>query len=175
MRIGDFACGTGTLLSAAYSRLGLLHQIHGGNPATLHPSMMERGLVGLDVLNVAVHLTAAMLAGMYPQTPFEGECLLTMPYGRHQWGASLGSLELLNEQPAFDMFQAAAETAGWQVPGTSPRPATPRRPRHLRPRHHEPALQRGTVHVRASAPTSPIQRSRRSGRTPPTNGSWPRI
>ena len=86
MRIGDFACGTGTLLSAAYSRLGLLHQIHGGNPATLHPSMMERGLVGLDVLNVAVHLTAAMLAGMYPQTPFEGECLLTMPYGWHDWG-----------------------------------------------------------------------------------------
>ena len=116
MRIGDFACGTGTLLSAAYSRLGLLHQIHGGNPATLHPSMMERGLVGLDVLNVAVHLTAAMLAGMYPQTPFEGECLLTMPYGRHDWGVSLGSLELLNEQPAFDMFQAAAETAGGKSP-----------------------------------------------------------
>ena len=116
MRIGDFACGTGTLLSSAYSRLGLLHQIHGGNPATLHPAMMERGLVGLDVLNVAVHLTAAMLAGMYPQTPFEGECLLTMPYGRHQWGVSLGSLELLNEQPAFDMFQAAAETAGGKSP-----------------------------------------------------------
>ena len=116
MRIGDFACGTGTLLSAAYSRLGLLHQIHGGNPAELHPAMMERGLVGLDVLNVAVHLTAAMLAGMYPQTPFEGECLLTMPYGRHEWGVSLGSLELLNEQPAFDMFQAAAETAGGKSP-----------------------------------------------------------
>ena len=49
MRIGDFACGTGTLLSAAYSRLGLLHQIHGGNPATLHPAMMERGLVGLEI------------------------------------------------------------------------------------------------------------------------------
>ena len=116
MRIGDFACGTGTLLSAAYSRLGLLHQIHGGNPATLHPAMMERGLVGLDVLNVAVHLTAAMLAGMYPQTPFEGECLLTMPYGVHEWGACLGSLDLLNEQPAFDMFQAAAETAGGKSP-----------------------------------------------------------
>jgi hypothetical protein len=36
----------------------------------------ERGLVGLDVLTVAVHLTAAMLAGTHPDTPFEGECLV---------------------------------------------------------------------------------------------------
>lgn len=111
-RIGDFACGTGTLLSTAYQRIGLLHEIHGGNPKELHPTMMERGLVGLDVLTVAVHLTAAMLAGAHPDTPFKGECLLTMPYGSHQWGVCVGSLDLLEEQPAFDIIQAAAETAG---------------------------------------------------------------
>lgn len=111
-RIGDFACGTGTLLSTAYQRIGLLHEIHGGNPKALHPAMMQRGLVGLDVLTVAVHLTAAMLAGTHPDTPFEGECLLTMPYGSHQWGVCVGSLDLLQEQPAFDVIQAAAETAG---------------------------------------------------------------
>jgi hypothetical protein len=112
VRIGDFACGTGTLLSTAYQRIGLLHEIHGGNPKTLHPTMMERGLVGLDVLTVAVHLTAAMLAGTYPDTPFEGECLLTMPYGSHPWGVCVGSLDLLQEQPAFDIMEAAAQTAG---------------------------------------------------------------
>jgi hypothetical protein len=74
--------------------------------------MMRRGLVGLDVLTVAVHLTAAMLAGTHPDTPFEGECLLTMPYGTHAWGVCVGSLDLLEEQPAFDIIQAAAETAG---------------------------------------------------------------
>ena len=111
-RIGDFACGTGTLLSTAYQRIGLLHEIHGGNPKALHPTMMQRGLVGLDVLTVAVHLTAAMLAGTHPDTPFEGECLLTMPYGSHDWGVCVGSLDLLQEQPAFDVIQAAAETAG---------------------------------------------------------------
>jgi hypothetical protein len=94
-RIGDFACGTGTLLSTAYQRIGLLHEIYGGNPRELHPRMMQRGLVGLDVLTVAVHLTAAMLAGSYPDTPFEGECLLTMPYGSHDWGVCAGSLDLL--------------------------------------------------------------------------------
>ena len=112
VRIGDLACGTGTLLSTAYQRIGLLHETHGGDPKVLHPIMMERGLVGLDVLAVAVHLTAAMLAGSHPDTPFEGECLLTMPYGSYQWGASVGSLDLLEEQPSFEILQAAAETAG---------------------------------------------------------------
>ncbi|MCY4554916.1 MAG: hypothetical protein OXF79_00705 [Chloroflexi bacterium] len=112
VRIGDFACGTGTLLSTAYQRLGLLHELHGGDPRSLHPQMMEQGLVGLDVLAVAVHLTAAMLAGSQPDTPFEGECLLTMPYGSYKWGTSIGSLDLLEAQPSFDILQAAAETAG---------------------------------------------------------------
>ena len=111
-RIGDFACGTGTLLSTAYHRVGLLHEIHGGDPASLHPAMMESGLVGLDILAVAVHLTAAMLAGIHPNTPFEGECLLTMPYGRYDWGVCVGSLDLLPEQTSFEVLQAAAQTAG---------------------------------------------------------------
>lgn len=111
-QIGDFACGTGTLLSTAYQRIGLLHEIHGGDPRILHPTMMERGLVGLDVLTVAVHLTAAMLAGSHPDTPFEGECLLTMPYGLYEWGVCIGSLDLLPDQTTFEIIEAAAETAG---------------------------------------------------------------
>ena len=79
LRIGDFACGTGTLLSSAYQRISLLHELHGGDPKELHRHMMRNGLVGLDVLNVAVHLTAAMLAGSHPDTPFDGDSLLTMP------------------------------------------------------------------------------------------------
>jgi hypothetical protein len=112
LRIGDFACGTGTLLSTAYQRVGLLHEINGGDPKQLHPAMMRQGLVALDVLTVAVHLTAAMLAGTYPDTPFDGECLLTMPYGSHSWGVCVGSLDLLEEQTSFDIIQAAAHTAG---------------------------------------------------------------
>ncbi|MCY4058380.1 MAG: hypothetical protein OXG44_10295, partial [Gammaproteobacteria bacterium] len=114
LRVGDFACGTGTLLSTAYQRLGLLHEIRGGDPAELHPAMMARGLVGLDVLTVAVHLTAAMLAGTHPATPFDGECLLTMPYGRHDWGVCVGSLDLLpkQEQMSLEIFETAAQTAG---------------------------------------------------------------
>ena len=112
LRIGDFACGTGTLLSTAYQRISLLHEMAGGDPKALHPQLMERGLVGLDVLTVAVHLTAAMLAGSHPDTPFAGECLLTMPYGRYDWGVCIGSLDLLQEQTSFEVIQAAARTAG---------------------------------------------------------------
>lgn len=112
LRIGDFACGTGTLLSTAYHRISILHELHGGNPTSLHPAMMERGLVGLDVLTVAVHLTAAMLAGINPNTPFEGECLLTMPYGSHDWGVCVGSLDLLSSQTSTVVIEVAARTAG---------------------------------------------------------------
>lgn len=112
IRIADFACGTGTLLSTAYQRITLLHQIHGGDPRAIHPNILEHGLVGLDVLTVAVHLTATMLAGTYPDTPFTSECLLTMPYGMHEWGASLGSLDLLDDQIPLEMITAAAEKAG---------------------------------------------------------------
>ena len=116
LQIGDFACGTGTLLSAAYQRVSLLHELHRGNPKALHPKMMKSGLHGLDVLNIAVHLTAAMLASAHPDTPFDGEALLTMPYGR--WGegkrdVAIGSLDLLAEhvQPGL-IEHASAVTAG---------------------------------------------------------------
>ena len=117
-QIGDFACGTGTLLSAAYQRLSLLHELHGGDPQALHGPMMRNGLVGLDVLNIAVNLTAAMLAGSHPATPFDGECLLTMPYGAQDDGSvAIGSLDLLasEAQPGL-ISQAAATTAGGRRP-----------------------------------------------------------
>ena len=117
LQIGDFACGTGTLLSAAYSRLSLLHELHGGDPARLHGPMMKNGLVGLDVLNIAVHLTAAMLAGAHPATPFDGECLLTMPYGRRGREVRIGSLDLLVPHVQARLIdQAAATTAGGRRP-----------------------------------------------------------
>ena len=115
LQIGDFACGTGTLLSAAYQRISLLHELNGGDPRKLHAPMMKNGLVGLDVLNIAVHLTAATLAGAHPDVPFDGECLLTMPYGGET--ASIGSLELLAEHVSPNMIDdAAAITAGGRRP-----------------------------------------------------------
>ncbi len=131
LQIGDFACGTGTLLSAAYQRLSLLHELHGGDSRALHAPMMKHGLVGLDVVNIAVHLTAAMLAGSHPDTPFDGECLLTMPYGdryirsngngngngKPKEAVTVGSLDLLAESVQTGLLgQAAAVTSGGRAP-----------------------------------------------------------
>ena len=120
LQIGDFACGTGTLLSAAYQRVSLLHEFEGGDPADLHQRLMQDGLVGLDVLNIAVHFTATMLAAAHPEVPFEGDCLLTMPYGAWSNGGAdiaVGSLDLLDAQVKPDMLDyAAAVTAGGRRP-----------------------------------------------------------
>ena len=117
-QIGDFACGTGTLLSKAYQRMSLLHELHGGDPRRIHGPMMRHGLVGLDVLNVAVHLTAAMLAGSHPDTPFDGECLLTMPYGKQDGKkVAIGSLDLLAKTVQRSLMDtAAAVSAGGRAP-----------------------------------------------------------
>ena len=118
VQIGDFTCGTGTLLSMAYQRMSLFHELHGGDPRKLHGPMMQHGLVGLDVLNIGVHLTAAMLAGSHPDTPFDGECLLTMPYGKQDGGSvAIGSLELMAETVYRSyMDTATAVSAGGRAP-----------------------------------------------------------
>ena len=114
VQIGDFACGTGTLLSAAYSRLSLLYEIHEGDPKVLHGLMMENGLYGIDVLPVAVHLTATMLAGTHPDAPFDGERLLRLEYGdRDDGNVAIGSLELLQEAIQDSLIaRAVASTSG---------------------------------------------------------------
>ena len=63
LRIADFACGTGTLLSTAYQRIGQLHELAGGNAEAIHPHMMASALIGCDVFPAAAHLTASMLSG----------------------------------------------------------------------------------------------------------------
>ena len=65
-KVADYACGTGTLLHAAYRRLNQLHLFSGGDPAKLHSHMMGESLTALDVLPSAVHLTASMLSSSHP-------------------------------------------------------------------------------------------------------------
>ena len=109
LRIADFACGTGTLLSAVYNRLGALHELHGGDAQTLHSNMIERVLVGCDVLPMATHLTLSMLASAQPEQRFEHSQILTMRYGRQErklgkkgeYDYALGSLDLLATQEAL--------------------------------------------------------------------------
>ena len=97
LRIGDFACGTGALLSAVYEQVAARHERVGGNPAQLHPAMMEEVLYGCDVMPSAIHITGSTLSGMQPHIRFGKSRLYTLAYG-HQIDDSvkIGSLELLH-------------------------------------------------------------------------------
>ncbi|HLJ58621.1 MAG TPA: hypothetical protein VKZ50_02705 [bacterium] len=115
LRIGDLACGTGTLLSTAYQRIGQLHELNGGDSETLHPAMMANSMVGCDVLPAAAHLTASMLAGTHPTVTYDHSSILTVPFGRQaDGGVALGSLNLLDPQgnKLVDIIATTAKAAG---------------------------------------------------------------
>ena len=97
LRIADFACGTGALLSAVYSQIAARHERAGGDLAGLHPAMVEEVLYGCDVMPSAVHITGSTLSGVQPSVKFSKSRLYTIPYGRlSDDSVAIGSLEFLN-------------------------------------------------------------------------------
>ena len=105
LRIGDFACGTGALLSAVYEQIASRHERAGGDPAALHPVMMEEVLYGCDVMPSAIHITGSTLSGVEPSVGFGRSRLYTMPYGRQKDGTvAIGSLELLQSSQVMTLF-----------------------------------------------------------------------
>ena len=108
LRIGDFACGTGALLSAVYEQIATRHEQAGGNPAALHTAMMEDVLYGCDVMPSAIHITSSTLSGREPNVGFGGSRLYNMPYGRQQDGTvAIGSLELLQSSSVMTLFNTS--------------------------------------------------------------------
>ena len=99
LRIADFACGTGTLLTTAYHRVGQLHELAGGDSEAIHAEMMAHAIIGCDVLPAAAHLTASMISGAHPLVQYEQSSILTVAYGKQDGrGLALGSLDLLDPQ-----------------------------------------------------------------------------
>lgn len=105
-RVADFACGSGTLLVAAYSaanaqyRLSLLKSGVDKQPAEIesdfHTGFMN-SCYAIDVLGYAAQITALNLALHSPETPISQiSHIYTMPLGYRQQDRSvcLGSLEL---------------------------------------------------------------------------------
>ena len=95
-RVADYACGTGTLIHAAYRRINQLHLLSGGQPENLHAHMMQEALTACDVLPSAVHLTASMLSSSHPTEKYDGTRTIVAQYGKTEdGGLSIGSLDLL--------------------------------------------------------------------------------
>ncbi len=108
LRIGDFACGTGALLSAVYEQIAARHERAGGDLEALHPIMMEEVLYGCDVMPSAIHITGSTLSGAQPTVGFGKTRLYPFKYGRQEDGSvRIGSLELLQSSSAMTLFNTS--------------------------------------------------------------------
>ena len=125
LRIADLACGTGALLAAAYRAAASRHRRAGGDDAPLHAAMMERALIGADIMPAATHLTASTLSSAHPGVPFDRTRIHTMPYGDPRpddasgRATAIGSLDLIlsDAQPSlFGTGQHAIRGLGQPVP-----------------------------------------------------------
>ena len=115
-RVADYACGTGTLIHAAYRRMNQLHLLSGGQPENLHAHMMQEALTACDVLPSAVHLTASMLSSSHPAERYDGTRTIVAQYGKTEdGGLSIGSLDLLASngevRPLIALHTGSAITA----------------------------------------------------------------
>ena len=120
----DPACGTGTLLMAAYRQIVQNYAAvapAGADDPLLHQALVERVITGADVVQAAIHLTAATLAAMSPSVRFEQMQLHTLRLGtgtqtnlqgeesRDVW---LGSLDWLKATEVQSFFSATEEQVG---------------------------------------------------------------
>ena len=121
LKIGDFACGTGTLLNAVYTGIRSRHQISGKDSSKIHKSMMEKSLIATDIMPVAAHLTSTNLSSAHPSIIYgktqdaEGETgplsqISVLPYGLTKTSFALGSLDLLDEKYAISLFGSGRTT-----------------------------------------------------------------
>ena len=107
LRVADLACGTGTLLRAAYHGIRRRHESAGGNAENLHRTMMEQSITGLDINALASHMTAAGLSTAEIATEYHTARIAAVAV----LGGSTGSLELLETDQITDVTGQLARTA----------------------------------------------------------------
>ena len=91
LRVGDFACGTGTLLTSAYRGLAANYEAATGKAMQeLHAEMMRDVVVGFDVMPVATHLTVSALAEVYPRHLFRDTLIGCLDFGIKDKSIRLG-------------------------------------------------------------------------------------
>ena len=104
LRIADFACGTGALLSAAQRAVYRRHRRAGGDDRDLHQALMEHVLTGLDIMPAATHLTCSMLSSARPSLAYGFSQIHTMPYGIDQNELHIGALDLLDSDESYSLL-----------------------------------------------------------------------
>ena len=117
LRVADLACGTGALLAAAYDRIASRVRRAGGDDARLHPAMMEKVMVGADIMPAAAHMTCTSLSSMHPRSRYARSAIALMRFGLTPGTAPvgdrirIGSLEMLDPEYQQGSWLETAELA----------------------------------------------------------------
>jgi hypothetical protein len=95
-RVVDFACGSGTLLSAIYKELELKYRLEAEslNIEDFHKYLIEEGLWGFDVLQHATHLTMTTLS-LHNPSPIRDSRIYALKLGIEGKEYHLGSIDFL--------------------------------------------------------------------------------
>ena len=129
LQIGDFACGTGALLNAAYSSVLARYRRTGGNDSKLHAPLIEKTLVGTDIMPAATHLTASILSSAHPAEQFLNTRIITLPYGINKNAGGdtidLGSLDLIKDEEVFSLFKTGQDVLAGKAGGDTRRVSLP--------------------------------------------------
>ena len=114
LRIADFACGTGALLSAAQRAVYRRYRRAGYDDKHLHRALMERVLTGLDIMPAATHLTCSMLSSAHPSLAYGKSQIHTMPYGIYGGRTHIGALDLLDSEHSYSLFATGESLGGME-------------------------------------------------------------
>ena len=118
LRLADFACGTGTLLGAAYHAILARHRRAGHDDADIHKQMMEESLIATDIMPAGVHLAVSILSSIHPTVTFGGCKITALRYGktkaesRARETMALGALDLLETESTIDILQTTTRFSG---------------------------------------------------------------
>jgi len=125
LRVVDFACGSGTLLSAIYKEVDARHRVDSKMPDSnaVHRFLIENGLWGFDVLLHAVHLSALTLFLHNPSSPVTLSNVYVLPLGiKGKPGvAHFGSLDFLQSSKISSMGRLIGGFIGAQKVSISKR------------------------------------------------------
>jgi len=117
-KAGDLACGSGTLLSATYSAILDKHvttsaeQDLEAHPKELHKVLLEKVLLGLDVLGFAAHLSAVTLALHNPSSIFGTTEIYALRLTAEGAKPRLGSVDLLESNQLSPSVALTGEMVG---------------------------------------------------------------
>ncbi len=123
IRIADFACGTGTLINAAYHSVLARHRRAGHDDEKIHQPMIEKSLIATDIMPAGVHLALSILASVHPQITFGGTQTSVLPYGATQtkqkdkkgkpiFKVELGALDLIEDELTVNLLHKETTLGG---------------------------------------------------------------